>query len=130
MNETALTIIFGAIGAWNVALSTAIVKLMLWQVKSKVAIDIFIDSLGEKMAKALHDDDDHLQLDSLLDRYLDHNYDLSMQEWIELKNRCTEILNNKDINKDERAMAGLLAAVCEHKLMACGIKPSLDLKKK
>jgi hypothetical protein len=109
--------LFGILGAWMVALSGFVLSIKLEQVKTKVAVDLFIDTLGEKIAKALHADDDHLGLDSLLDKYLDRKYDLTYDELFELKNRCNHILESKAVSHLERSLAGMMAAVCEQALI-------------
>lgn len=124
MSETTLVLIFSAIAGWNVLLSGAVVKLLIEQVKTKIAVNIFIDSLGDKLAKALHNDDDHLGLDTLLDKYLDRNYELSFSEWVMLKDHCNKVLNNKDCSQIEKSLAGMLAAVCEHKIGIGQLKPT------
>lgn len=113
--------LFGIMGAWLVALSVAVLHLLIAQVKTNFAINLFIDSLGEKLAKALHRDDDKFGLDALLDKYLDQHYDLTMEEWIELRDLCNKTLANHSISKNERGMAGMLAAVCDHKLTRYGV---------
>lgn len=117
MSETVQMWLFGGLGVWCAALSLTILKLLIEQVKTKVAVDLFIDTLGEKLAKALHNDDDHLDLDGLLDKYLDRHYELSYDEWQQLKDRCNSILADQSISKLERSLAGMLGGVCEHKLM-------------
>lgn len=116
MNDAILLWLFGIVGAWLCALSIAFGKMMLVQVKMQVAIDLYINTLGEKIAKALHNDDDHLGLDALLDKYLDPNYELSFSELVELKNRCAAIADHSDSSKLEKSLAGILTAVCEHTL--------------
>lgn len=117
MSETLLIWLFGILGVWNVAHSLAIGKLMLAQVRTSIAMNLFIDTLGEKLAKVLHADDDHLNLDALLEKYLNRHYELSYDEWTLLKDRCNQIMNNKGVSQLERSLAGMLAGVCEHKLM-------------
>jgi hypothetical protein len=118
MSETLQIWLFAIMGAWIATLSGAVLKILLAQVKTQVAVDLFIDGLGEKLAKALHNDDDNLVIDALLDKYLDRHYELSYEEWIALKNRCNAILENKEVSKLERSLAGMLAGVCEHKITA------------
>ena len=117
MTETQALWLFGVLGAWILALTYAFANIKIEQIKMRVAMDLFIDSLGEKLAKALHADDDHLKIDSLLDKYMDREYEMDYAEWFELKNRCNHIMENKDISQLERSLAGMLAAVCEHKLI-------------
>lgn len=124
MDKEVIIWLFGILGAWNVGITLALAAMRSEQIKVRVAVDIFIEGLGEKIAKALHSPDDHLGLDSLLDRYIDRSYELSKEEWQELHNRCREILNDHGVTKNERGLAGILAAVCEHKLQRYGVKPT------
>lgn len=118
MNETIQIWLFAGMAAWLAILSGSVLRILLAQVKTQVAVDLFIDGLGEKLAKALHNDDDNLVIDALLDKYLDRHYELSYEEWLALKNRCNAILENKEVSKLERSLAGMLAGVCEHKIAA------------
>lgn len=113
MSETAIIWLFGVMGAWCLALTYAGFNIKMEQVKTKVAIDLFIDTLGEKLAKVLHNDDDHLHLDTLLDKLLDPDYDMNYDEWFELKNRCNHILDSKNISQLERGLAGVMAGICD-----------------
>lgn len=121
MTEATALWLFGIIivilGGWCLGLSGAVFIVRLEQVKMRVAIDLFLETLGQKLAKALHADDDHLELDALLDKLIDSNYIMTEQEWFELKNRCNHILEDKMISKGERSMAGVLAAICEQTLI-------------
>jgi hypothetical protein len=117
MTEILAMWLFGILGAWLIVLTSAIFTIKIEQVKIRVAVDIFIETMGEKIAKVLHADDDHLGLDSLLDKYLNRQYELSYAEWFELKNRCNHILADEKVSQLERSLAGMLAAVCEHKLI-------------
>ena len=94
-------------------LSTAVLGLMISQVKTNFAVNLFVNTMGEKIAKALHNDDDHLELDALLDKLLQPDHDMTEAEMFELKNRCNHILCDKCINKSERQMCGVMAAICE-----------------
>lgn len=127
MSETTQQWLFGVIGVWCAGMSIAILHLIIQQVKTKVAVDLFIDTLGEKLARALHRDDDSLRIDGLLDKYLNRHYELSYEEWVELRDKCNAILANKQISKLERSLAGMLAGVCEHKLMVKYKEPISEL---
>jgi hypothetical protein len=118
LTETAAFWILGGYAAVIVALAAAVLRIRDVQTKNQVAIDLFIDSLGDKLARALHNDDDHLKIDELLDKYISKTYDMDFEEWQELRFRCLHILEDKDISKNERSLAGMLAAVCEHKLVS------------
>ena len=106
----------------------AILRIRDQQIKNQVAINLFIDSLGDKLARALHADDDHLKIDALLDKYIDREYEMDFEEWQELRRRCDHILMNPNVTRIERSLAGMLAAVCTHKLIAkYGNKKATDL---
>lgn len=78
-------------------------------------IETVISMLGESAARALHSPDDHLRIDTLLDKYLDRNYELSLQEWQELLHMMERIEADETKNPLERAMAGQLKAIASHK---------------
>ena len=116
LTQTAAFWLFGGYATVIAALSAAVLRIRDVQTKNQVAIDLFIDSLGEKFARALHNDDDHLKIDELLDKYIDHNYEMDLDEWRELKVRCDHIVANPSVTQLERTLAGGLSAVCIHKL--------------
>ena len=118
LTETAAFWILGGYAAVIVALAASVLKIRDQQTKNQVAIDLFIDSLGDKLARALHNDDDHLRIDALLDKYISRTYEMDFEEWQELRIRCMHILESQEISKNERSLAGMLAAVCEHKLIS------------
>lgn len=76
-----------------------------------------IDTIGIKIAKKLHSPDDHNGIDVYLDKYLDKQ-DLSLNEWTELRDKCNEIEHKMHVGKEEKILATLMAAVCEHKMKA------------
>ncbi len=117
MTEASSLWLFGVIGAWLVVLSGAVLGLIIAQVKTNFAVNLFISTMGEKIAKALHADDDHLHLDALLDKMSDPNYELGYDELFKLKNECNFILSDKTVSHLERSLAGMLAAVCEYTLI-------------
>lgn len=79
-------------------------------------VETFISLLGTKAARALHSPDDHLGLDKYLDEYLSRHYEMSVQSWKELHDRCEVIIEDKAVKPSERSLAAILCAVCEHKL--------------
>lgn len=86
-------------------------------IRLEARFEMFVALLGTKAAKALHSPDDHHGLDRLLEDYIAHNHELSYDGWKELKERCDAIIWNTDTTKNEEFLAGMLSAVCEHKLM-------------
>lgn len=71
---------------------------------------------GQKAAKILHSPHDPYGIDSLLDKYLDRNYELTMHEWAVLGQQCEAIQDDVTKPKDERTLAAWLSAVSQHKL--------------
>lgn len=86
-------------------------------VETRQAIrDKFFDELDKRIFTLLHSPDDHLGLDKLIDKYRSQNHELSVEDWTALKFRCDEIFRNESLPKDERLLASLGLALCEHKL--------------
>lgn len=82
-----------------------------------VRVEAVLDSIGIKSAKILHSPDDHLGIDSLLDKYLDRNCELTRDEWKMLLSRCEEIENDTSQAHGARLSAAMLNAICHHKLL-------------
>lgn len=80
-------------------------------------VEAVISLFGEKAAKMLHSPDNHHGIDDLLDKYLDRNYELSFDEWTELKTKCEAIEANKSLSHGERILAAFLSALAHHKLL-------------
>lgn len=80
-------------------------------------LETVLDNIGIKMAKTLHSPDDHLGIDVLLDKYIDRNYELSLDEWNELMANCEQIENDRDLPHGVRVAAAMLNEICRHKLM-------------
>ncbi len=96
-----------------------------------VRIETTIDLLGENAAKILHSPHDPFKLDSLLDKYIDRHYEMSPDEWGQLLKQCEVVMNDHSVSKNERLLAGTLAAVCHHKLRhdpTDGMRPRMFLK--
>lgn len=105
--------LFGTLGAWNIVGSIAIIKLLI----DNAQIKTMLSSTSEKYAKILHSPDDHHGLDILLDKYIDRNYELSLSEWEELKDRTDKIFKDKSVSKSERMLAAFINELCYHKTM-------------
>jgi hypothetical protein len=82
-----------------------------------IRIEVMLDLMGRKAARSLHSPHDPYGIDSMLDKYLDRHYELSWDEWKALLARCEAIEARTDITKDERWLAGMVGAICMHKLM-------------
>lgn len=79
-------------------------------------LEMAFTMLGTKAAKLLHSPDDHHGIDKLLDKYIDHTYELSYSEWEELLGKCEQIENDHTLEKQERILAAFLYTICCHKL--------------
>lgn len=114
------TLVYGSIGIG------AYIKL----IQRVTKVETFISLLGTKAARALHSPDNHLGLDGILDEYLKHGYEMSTDSWVELHESCEIILKDKNVKQSERALAAMLSAVCEHKLIILrpGFRKTLEDK--
>lgn len=116
MSEGTLVMLFGAFAAWCSALSVSMLGLIIAHVKMRVAVDLFIDSLGKNIAKALHADDNHLNLDQLIDEYRHHEFMLTTEQWKGLKVGCDLVMINERATPLEKSQAAMLSAICEYKI--------------
>lgn len=82
-----------------------------------IALETSFNLMGLSAAKLLHSPTDHLNLDVLLDKYIDRHYEMSFKEWDELRIRCEKTIDDESVSKDQRVLAAILAAICCHKLM-------------
>lgn len=79
-------------------------------------LETIFSLMGDKAATILHSPHTPA-LDRLLEKYLDRNYELTPDEWKELVKICDEIEADTNKPKDQRALAAIVSAVCNHKLM-------------
>jgi len=115
MSENSILWIFGIVQVVLVLAIPAGIGAYV-SISSRVArIETVISMLGESAARALHSPDDHLRIDALLDKYLDRNYELSLEEWHELLDMMTKIESDESSSKLERSLAGQLRAIACHK---------------
>lgn len=117
MNEILQMWLFGAAFAAIVSLALSILYLRLEVAKIRTILII----TSKRAAEILHSPDDHLGIDSLLDKYKEHEHELTYAQWQELKSRCEEIINNPACTKSERLLALMVVEFSIHKLM---LKPS------
>ena len=118
MNETLIIWLFGGVSAWLVAI-TGMVLLLKTEV-TKIRTILVITS--KRAAEILHSPDDHLGIDSLLDKYIEKHHELSFREWEQLKGRCEDIIKNPSCTKSERMLALFVVEFSVHKLTPKGIK--------
>lgn len=79
-------------------------------------VEAVLALLGEKAAKLLHQDDDSYGVDKLLDKYLDRNYELKVEEWEVLMKAMEQLESNVTLPVGARLAAATVSAVCHHKL--------------
>lgn len=124
MNETWAIAVFGAIVT---VLTVAVGGLLAYIIQMagrmsrlETSVEYLRDALGRLAAKKLHSPDNHLGMDELLDEYIKHSHDMTMEQWQMLKSRCLESRVKSLATKEEKAYAEFLIEVCEHKLSAYG----------
>src|SRR5689334_2371047 len=96
MLGSAVTFISADVVAY-IALKDKINDFNMNLVQRVTKLEAFIELLGQKTARMLHSPDDHLGLDQLLDKYLDRNYELTIDEWRQGIARCEEVEMNKNL---------------------------------
>lgn len=124
MNQEMLLWMLGHFIIFGGACITAYIKL----IQRVTKVETFISLLGTKAARALHSPDDHLGLDTILDEYLTHNYEMSYDSWTLLHEKCEDIIKNKEAKPSERSLAAILSAVCEHKLLVPGLTTKKNIE--
>jgi hypothetical protein len=115
MNENTLIWLFGIVGAWLVLLTGTLLGMIIAQVKTNFAMNLFIGTLEDKIGKALHNDDNHLGLDQLIDQLTTGNK--TETDYFNLKNQCNWIVENKSASREDRLGAAQMAAICEFVLI-------------
>lgn len=115
MSENISIWLFGITGAWLVLLTSALFFMIVAQVKTNFAMNLFIGTLEEKIGKALHDEDNHLALDELIDKLT--NGPKTESDYFNLKNQCNWIVENKSASREDRVGAAQMATICEFVLI-------------
>lgn len=116
-NNEIIALVFQTLAIVGAGLA-AYIALIQRVTRLEVKFEMFVMMVGEKAARALRSPHTP-ELDVLLDKYIDEHYELTLAEWMMLKNMCDEMASNEvDFSKTERSLAGWIAAVCEHKLSA------------
>jgi hypothetical protein len=118
-----VTILVGLVGVcfgFVVLLAQRVTKLesLIDRVdKMEEAIDTWIEGIGKKALSLLHSPNDHLGLDQLIEEYERRNFDLTNEQWDELKVIVTEVEGNPQATKNEILCARLARLFATHKLM-------------
>lgn len=80
-----------------------------------IRIETMLELWGHKSAMVLRSPHSP-ELDGMLDKYVNRDYELTKDEWLRLNCMCEEIESNVSLPKQERALAALISATCHHKL--------------
>lgn len=113
MNETLQMWLFGALFA-----CAGVGAFFVLQFSIRLTrIETMFDLLGKRAAKFLHSPTNHLGVDRLLELYMDHHHDLSMQQWEDLHFAMEVVVKNANASANEKLLAVFLAELCNHKLM-------------
>lgn len=94
--------------------------------KLETTLDFWVNEVGTKALDLLHSPTNHLGLDALIDEYRRHNYDLTDEQWENLRTICAEIQARENVSKDEKLLAVLGEALSNHKLMRSGKLAKLE----
>lgn len=95
--------------------------------KLETTLDFWVNEVGTKALDLLHSPTNHLGLDALIDEYRRHDYDLTDEQWENLRIICAEIQTRDNVSKDEKLLAILGEALSNHKLMRSGKLAKLDI---
>lgn len=124
MNENWQIALFTVFGAAILAAITGTVGsyIMLIQriTKLETTLDFWVNEVGTKALDLLHSPTNHLGLDALIEQYQAHEYDLTNEQWENLRIICAEIRQREGVGKDEKMLAVLGEALATHKLMRSG----------
>lgn len=78
-------------------------------------LEIILATISEKAASILHSPHTP-ELDALLEKYVNRNYELTPEEWQRLLAMTDDIERDHGVSKGERVLAAILHAVAAHKL--------------
>jgi hypothetical protein len=105
---TGLGMCIGGMLAWAFSTSQRLTK-----------VETIVSLLAQKAAEILHSPHTP-ELDAMLEKYLrtytDRGYELTRDEWDKLREMCSLLEKDESLAKGERLLAGIINAVCTHKL--------------
>jgi hypothetical protein len=121
MNEQTLIWLLGILGFWCLTLTGWVWNLRGTVKDMALAVDLFINGMGKAAAKVIHRDDDLWEIDGILDRYQQSGNDVSLQDWIRLKEVMDKLHEDKEIPAGTKlAFAtvafAMLSAIASHKI--------------
>ena len=116
MSELWQTTLFIVIGGWLFTLTGAFVGTIFIlitrvnDVGNRVTrLETAFELMGNRTIQALHSPDDHLELDGLVEKYMENNYDLPLEDWETVKETCEKIAGDTARKREDRLTAGLAA---------------------
>lgn len=115
-----LAILSALVGACFAKLSSQADKISILSekiIKLETSFDFWIESVGKKALSLLHSPTDHLRLDQLIEEYEKHDYDLTSEQWEDLRIKCQEISTDVNATKNEKLLATLGRLLADHKKM-------------
>lgn len=113
MSETLQIWLFGIFGAWCVALTIALLHVLLFQERMRG----LLISINKQAADFLHRDDDAHGMDYYLDLYRKHHHDMPDKDWVKMMELVTKLKDNPEARTEEQMVASLflLIELCLHK---------------
>lgn len=109
--------VLGQAALFTAAIVGGYILLVQRITKLETTLDFWVNEVGTKALDLLHSPTNHLGLDALIDEYRSHNYDLTNEQWENLRFICAEIQARESVSKDEKLLAVLGEALSNHKLM-------------
>lgn len=100
---------------WLAALTGGVITSAFSIFQRLTKMETTLDLIGMKAANVLHSPHTP-ELDRLLEKYVSREYELTLDEWKELNDRCEAIENDTSNPKDQRALAAIVSALCHHKM--------------
>lgn len=119
MNQDVILWIFGILIAMMGAVIVGFTGWAFAMSQRVTVLETTLKMLGKTAAEILHSPHTP-ELDAALEKYLhtyqDRHFELSREEWKDLQRRCQEIINDRELGKGERLLAGIVIEVTKHKL--------------
>lgn len=115
MNQELICWLLGIMITLLAAFAGAGITAYIGIVQRMTRIETTIELLGVNAAKALHCPTTP-DMDVLLEKYYERNYELTNEEWQTVLNYYQAVLDDMSQPRALRVAAGQLVAVCHHKL--------------
>lgn len=116
MNQEAILWLLGIVQTVMLLAISAGVAWLLVIVQRLTKVETILAMFAERAAAILHSPHTP-ELDELLEKYCDREYELSEPEWRKLLFMTGEIDKDMTLPKEERVLAAIIHAAASHKLM-------------